>query len=100
VSVRASSSRTATASKTAFCRLANWQLFPYRDLDGTRLSALRVSSETACQSACCDTAGCAGYAMDANALAFSSQTVCVLMANVTQLIPNNFASSGVRVGAS
>lgn len=100
VSVRASSSRTATATKTPFCGPAAWQLFPYRDLDGTRMSALRVASETQCQSVCCDTAGCAGYAMDANALSFSSQTVCVLMANVTQLIPNNFASSGVRTGTS
>lgn len=100
ISTRASPSTTATATKSAFCALSSWSLHPRRDLDGSLVSTLLVPTEQACQSSCCDTTGCAGYAIDTTTLSTSSQTPCFMLANLTQLVPNNGMNTGIRIGPS
>lgn len=98
-----SSSSTATKSYSATststpspspCSLA-FRRLARTDLVGAPMADApleAVPSESACQLACCRAPGCSGYAF-----AFTS---CVLLANVTSSVPNNFAVSGLLLGVA
>ena len=70
---------------------------PDHDLIGTRLARLTLASQDACARACCAQPACAGYAFAGELLSPSQPSApCVLLSNVSQLVPSNFVHSGVR----
>lgn len=73
--------------------------FPGYDLEGAQLAALSLASEAACRDACCALRGCDGYAFSARLLPALPAAPCFLLANVTQLVPSNLMSSGLRSAA-
>ena len=80
------------------CPPSLFRSLPRTDLVGAPLTdaPLAVASEGACRIACCDAPGCDGYAFAFTELRFSSTASCVLLANVSAMAPNNFATSGLR----
>ena len=100
-----SSSQTSTPTSTLTpglaCHPSLFRSLPRTDLVGAPLTdaPLAVSSEGACRIACCGEPGCDGYAFAFTELRWVSAASCVLLANVSASAPNNFAASGLRVGA-
>ena len=90
----ASASSSTTATSGLACPPSLFHRLARTDLAGASLTnaPLVVPSEGACRITCCGAPGCDGYAF-----AFSS---CVLLSNVTSTVPNNFAASGLRMGAA
>jgi hypothetical protein len=67
------------------------------DVIGTRLARLTLGSEDACARSCCAQPACAGYAFAGELLSPSQPSApCVLLSNVSQLVPSNFVNAGVR----
>ena len=98
----ASPTATGTLSSSATpglaCPSTLFRSLPRTDLVGVPLTdaPLAVPSEGACRIACCGAPGCDGYAFAFTELRFSSTASCVLLANVSAMAPNNFATSGLR----
>ena len=70
------------------------------DLVGSPLTdaPLATPTEGACRIACCGVPGCDGYAFAFTELRWVAAASCVLLANVSATVSNNFAASGLRVG--
>ena len=94
----ATSTPSASASVSPFCTPSVFQAFPSNDLVGTLVGAFSMQpSAYSCQLSCCGVPGCEGYTFGSTQLLMGAATgPCFLLANVTQLVPNHFASSGVR----
>ena len=77
---------------------AVFQSFPNSDLVGNAVGAFSTQPTAYdCQLACCVTAGCDGYTFGSSQLQLGGTAgLCYLLANVTQLIPTHFATSGIR----
>jgi hypothetical protein len=67
------------------------RLFPSADLAGDRLDSFISPSEGFCAGACCGQTTCLGYSFTNIIL----QT-CILLSNITYVIPSSFMSSGVK----
>ena len=86
-----SPSAAPTLTPGLSCPPSLFRSLPRTDLVGAPLTdaPLAVISEGACRIACCGAPDCDGYAF-----AFTS---CLLLANVTSTVFNNFAASSLRV---
>ena len=94
----ATPSLTVTASVSPYCNPSVFQSFPSSDLVGSLVGTVSMQpSAYSCQLACCSVPGCDGYTFASMQLVIGAVTgPCYLLANVTQLVPNHFATSGVR----
>lgn len=101
----ASPSPTPRASPSPGCAPGRGlTAFAGYDLIGVKTGETLVGSVGECAAACCASAACAGYAVASASLALTgggaAGAPCVLLANLSQLVPSNFVSSGVRSPAN
>ena len=91
-------SATPTASVSPYCNPSVFTSFPNNDLVGSLLGTFSLQpSAYSCQLACCSTTFCDGFTFSTLLLQSGAIAApCYLLANVTQLIPSHFATSGIR----
>ena len=93
---RSSASITASATRSPYCALTEFTLLPSTDLVGTDLGGVSLhGSEQSCQQLCCDTSGCSGYSFGSLHVTLGTQGPCVLLANLTAVVPSHTFVSGV-----
>lgn len=97
----ASTTASATPTSTPNCPPAAYTTFTYNDIVGVALANALTTSERDCQLACCAVAPrCTSYAFHAALIAAGlPRAPCMLLANATQLVPNNGYTSGVLTSA-
>jgi hypothetical protein len=68
--------------------------FPRHDVVGTVFSLISVQSAGGCLSSCCNSSICAGFSFLSRPPGAPEN--CLLLTNITSVVPSNFASGGVR----
>ena len=87
---------TATASVSPYCNPIVFVTFASSDMVGTTVGTAMVVSERDCQRACCSAAACTGYTFNSMQITLGgSFAMCIMLANVTQVVPNHAFSGGV-----
>jgi DNA-binding beta-propeller fold protein YncE len=96
---------TPSSTSTPYCFPAQYQTFTNYELIGTLVgtaffpgSPIRVSSEASCRQACCDAVRCDGYTFeipDQQTISILGGMKCLLLINITQLVPSTLFTSAI-----